>query len=630
VLKLIIEDDEGRKTVVPFVRDEITIGRQEGNTIRLTERNVSRRHARLVRQNGHVLVEDLGSYNGIRINGDKIQGQVPVHEGDLIQIGDYDLAVQQEGQQATSSTVPLTAVANAHATNGETGLEKTSPRLGSNGNASSAMTVKLPDLGATSPALPVVSDASATLGGDEEDDGPEEADPDDVQSASGESETARRQSTAIIRMDQVDGNRPRQIVDIDPTEAPRLVVLNTDFAGREFACIRSELKIGRTEDNDIAIDHRSLSRTHCKIVREDTGEWRVVDMQSANGLMVNGEPYAQSALRTGDTLELGHVKFKFVGPGEAFTLSTTAEGVAVRQGGSKAPVVAAGVAVFLGIALAGYWFVFRKKPVVPPIEVHVENPIRDPIAVVKPPEPPKPVEPVELTPEQKNAEREKKILQANQLIEAGDWAAAGDILKTCFVGESPCPETTRLMGQMQAEKGMKAALEAAEAALDAGDLVKAKQQLDAANSGKLLRKRYEVAANRYKSDTAHELAVKQANAAKPPEPKPPEPKPPPEPPRPPPVAVDNKEAEVQALITDAKALMKEKQFPSARTKLDKCIKAQPKNPDCHKLLGTVWAKQNESDKGAAEYRLFLKYASPDSPDIEKVKAILETFEHPSK
>jgi len=35
-MKLIIEDDEGRKTVVPLVRDEITIGRQEGNTIRLT------------------------------------------------------------------------------------------------------------------------------------------------------------------------------------------------------------------------------------------------------------------------------------------------------------------------------------------------------------------------------------------------------------------------------------------------------------------------------------------------------------------------------------------------------------------------------------------------------------------
>ncbi len=39
MVKLIIEDDEGKTTVVPLIRDEITIGRKEGNTIRLTERN---------------------------------------------------------------------------------------------------------------------------------------------------------------------------------------------------------------------------------------------------------------------------------------------------------------------------------------------------------------------------------------------------------------------------------------------------------------------------------------------------------------------------------------------------------------------------------------------------------------
>src|SRR3954471_2839418 len=108
-MKLIIEDDEGRKTVVPFVREEITIGRQEGNTIRLTERNVSRRHARLLRQNGHVVVEDLGSYNGIKINGERIQGQTPVNDGDLIQIGDYDLAIQTEASPSTAATIQLSS-----------------------------------------------------------------------------------------------------------------------------------------------------------------------------------------------------------------------------------------------------------------------------------------------------------------------------------------------------------------------------------------------------------------------------------------------------------------------------------------------------------------------------------------
>jgi tetratricopeptide (TPR) repeat protein len=94
VFKLIIEDDEGRRKVVPFLRDEITIGRQEGNTIRLTERNVSRQHARFVRHNGDVLLEDLGSYNGIRVNGQKIQEQTQIRVGDLVQIGDYGLAIE--------------------------------------------------------------------------------------------------------------------------------------------------------------------------------------------------------------------------------------------------------------------------------------------------------------------------------------------------------------------------------------------------------------------------------------------------------------------------------------------------------------------------------------------------------
>src|ERR1043165_4366171 len=93
-MKLIIEDDEGRKTVVPFVRDEITIGRQDGNTIRLTERNVSRRHARLVKENGSLLIEDLGSYNGVRVNGEKTTEKRKIKEGDLVEIGDSALGIR--------------------------------------------------------------------------------------------------------------------------------------------------------------------------------------------------------------------------------------------------------------------------------------------------------------------------------------------------------------------------------------------------------------------------------------------------------------------------------------------------------------------------------------------------------
>src|SRR2546430_4865140 len=106
MMKLIIEDDEGRKTVVPLVRDEITIGRQDGNTIRLTERNVSRRHARLLKEDGRVLIEDLGSYNGVRVNGEKISRPTRIKEGDLVEIGDYDLGIQ--GKFEASTPTPAT------------------------------------------------------------------------------------------------------------------------------------------------------------------------------------------------------------------------------------------------------------------------------------------------------------------------------------------------------------------------------------------------------------------------------------------------------------------------------------------------------------------------------------------
>src|SRR5262244_3290850 len=103
--KLIIQDDEGKTIVVPLIRDEFTIGRKEGNTIRLTERNVSRKHARIVKANGSVVVEDLDSYNGVKVNGTRIQGRVAVNESDRIQIGDYllELKVERGAQTADGS-----------------------------------------------------------------------------------------------------------------------------------------------------------------------------------------------------------------------------------------------------------------------------------------------------------------------------------------------------------------------------------------------------------------------------------------------------------------------------------------------------------------------------------------------
>jgi pSer/pThr/pTyr-binding forkhead associated (FHA) protein len=112
-MKLIIEDDEGRRTVVPIFRDDLLIGRAEGSAVRLTAKDVSRRHAKVVRRDGRMYVEDLNSFTGVRVNGDRVHGLQEIDEGDLIEISEYDLTLQrspdEEPLSGASSAEDVTA-----------------------------------------------------------------------------------------------------------------------------------------------------------------------------------------------------------------------------------------------------------------------------------------------------------------------------------------------------------------------------------------------------------------------------------------------------------------------------------------------------------------------------------------
>jgi pSer/pThr/pTyr-binding forkhead associated (FHA) protein len=87
--KLSIDDDENNRTVVKLALDTYTIGRGEENAIRLADRNVSRRHAELVKNGKGWLIKDLGSFNGCYVNGERVKGQAKVRRGSLLEIGDY-------------------------------------------------------------------------------------------------------------------------------------------------------------------------------------------------------------------------------------------------------------------------------------------------------------------------------------------------------------------------------------------------------------------------------------------------------------------------------------------------------------------------------------------------------------
>jgi serine phosphatase RsbU (regulator of sigma subunit) len=94
---LIIHDGPPGQKGRRFSLEELPalIGRDSEAHISLPSPLVSRRHARILSREGEYLIEDLGSRNGVLINGQRITRPVPVHEGDKIRIVDFVLGLRQ-------------------------------------------------------------------------------------------------------------------------------------------------------------------------------------------------------------------------------------------------------------------------------------------------------------------------------------------------------------------------------------------------------------------------------------------------------------------------------------------------------------------------------------------------------
>jgi hypothetical protein len=89
--RLIVERAPGHTPGMEYdVGDGAVLGRGEQAEIRLEDPFASSRHARLVRQGGIVVIEDLGSTNGTYLNEEMLSGPQPLHQGDRVRIGDSE------------------------------------------------------------------------------------------------------------------------------------------------------------------------------------------------------------------------------------------------------------------------------------------------------------------------------------------------------------------------------------------------------------------------------------------------------------------------------------------------------------------------------------------------------------
>ena len=106
MLQIEITHADGTQRLVQ-TPDDCVIGKGGQNEVRLNSWRISKEHARLFKTPSGVLLEDMGAFGGVNVNGTRIDTQYgPLREGDVIGIGPFQLRLMQtdaEPEQAPQS-----------------------------------------------------------------------------------------------------------------------------------------------------------------------------------------------------------------------------------------------------------------------------------------------------------------------------------------------------------------------------------------------------------------------------------------------------------------------------------------------------------------------------------------------
>lgn len=86
LVTLRVLDGADRGRVFENVPTPVSIGREEGNTVQLNDERISRYHIKIQEDQGKLVLTDLESTNGTRVNGETVQLWILRH-GDVITVG---------------------------------------------------------------------------------------------------------------------------------------------------------------------------------------------------------------------------------------------------------------------------------------------------------------------------------------------------------------------------------------------------------------------------------------------------------------------------------------------------------------------------------------------------------------
>jgi hypothetical protein len=91
------------------------------------------------------------------------------------------------------------------------------------------------------------------------------------------------------------------------TETKAIVSLDD----RRYVLDGPRATIGRSKDVECVLRDPNVSRRHAELRRSSSGDWQIVDLESTNGVKVNGRQVDTARLSPGDEVVVGTVRFTF-------------------------------------------------------------------------------------------------------------------------------------------------------------------------------------------------------------------------------------------------------------------------------------------------------------------------------
>ncbi len=358
-LPMLIITREGETIRSQSLDAEISIGRGEGNIVRLEDRAVSRKHAVIRKTSEGVQIEKQSDFAPIRLNGIECTRAL-IREGDVVDIGPFRVRIdppkkeivrevpretprevpKEASRELTPEAVqptelpPMPMVPEALSVEetlvlDESEMQKADP-------LPTDLSVGSLDLGGGGPLMIDESEATQGMGIAQ----PILGDTSSAELGSQDPGTAifsDNSATNAVAPEGADGEVPALSIDFgnlsgnaEATPAPVEMTIDENAATRVLktaidACLeipsglanlekldltKSEIFIGRGKECDLVLNDKKSSRKNTVISRVGN-RYVLKDLDSSNGTYVNGKSVREAELSADDVIRIGEVEIKF-------------------------------------------------------------------------------------------------------------------------------------------------------------------------------------------------------------------------------------------------------------------------------------------------------------------------------